>query len=118
MGVKRQRNNPGGIIPLGDGGGSDMWDEILQGILYLNLLRISDFVASLRLGQSQNALPPIVVTLGGMVIEVRLTQLENVPWPIFLTLAGMMIEVRRPQQENAPSPIVVTLGGMVIEIRL
>ena len=53
LGVKRQRNNPGWIIPLGDGGGSDMWDEILQGILYLNLLRISDFVASLRLGQSQ-----------------------------------------------------------------
>ena len=77
MGVKRQRNNPGWIIPLGDGGGSDMWDEILQGILYLNLLRISDFVASLRLGQSQNASPPIVATLGGMAIEVSSLQSEN-----------------------------------------
>ena len=39
-----------------------------------NLLRISDFVVSSRVGHRKNALLPIVVTLGDMVMEVRLLQ--------------------------------------------
>ena len=50
-----------------------------------------------RLEQPENALEPILMTLGGMVIEVRLLHEENASLPIAVTLSGMVIEVRLSQ---------------------
>ena len=83
-----------------------------------NLLRISDFVVTSRLGQLKNAKSSIVSTLSGMLIEVRLLQEENAKLLIVLTLGGMVMDVRQEQPENAQSPIAVTLSGMVVEVIL
>lgn len=42
----------------------------------------------------EKALPPIEVTLSGMVIEVKPEQSVKAPWPIEVTPSGMMIEVK------------------------
>ena len=51
-------------------------------------------------------------------MEVRLEHQEKAPPPIVVTLGGMVIEARHEQSEKATPPIVVTLGGMVMETRL
>lgn len=64
-----------------------------------NLLRISDFVVTSRLGQLKNAKSSIVSTLSGMLIEVRLLHSENAKLLIVLTLGGMVMDVRQEQPE-------------------
>ena len=77
LGLKIQRNNPGWIIPLGDGEGWYIVDCDFQITPFPNLLRISDLVVLPRLWHSQNADLEIAVTHGGMVIEIRSSQPKN-----------------------------------------
>jgi hypothetical protein len=65
-----------------------------------------------------NALPPIEVTLDGMVMLVRLVQPLNALFSIEVTPAGMVMLVSLLQPENALLPIEVTLEGMVMLVRL
>ena len=63
-------------------------------------------------GHLSNALPPIVVTLFGMVMDVKEEQKENALFSIVVTLFGMVMDVKEEHSINASSPIVVTLFGI------
>ena len=63
--------------------------------------------------QEVNGLPPITVTLSGIVMELSLQPL-NALSPIEVTLFGIVIAVMLLQDKNASSPIVVTLSGIVM----
>ena len=60
-----------------------------------------------------NALPPMLVTLLGMVIEVRPEQPQNAVSPMLVTLLGMVTEVRPEHPKNAQFPMLVTLLGII-----
>ena len=65
-----------------------------------------------RAEQPENALPPMVVTLSGMVMEARAEQPENALSPMVVTLSGMVIDAREEQPENAPLQITFTPSGI------
>ena len=67
-----------------------------------------------RLEQELNALFPIVVRLGGMLMLVRLEHSRNARSCIVVTDGGNDIDIRLVQLQNANSPIVWMLFGMVI----
>lgn len=71
-----------------------------------------------RLEQPENAYPPILVMLSGMMIEDRLEQSLKTASSILVTLLGITIEMRLEQPENAYPPILVTLSGMLMSVRL
>jgi len=54
-------------------------------------------VTLVRLVQPSKALPPILVTLLGMVMLVRLVQLEKALVPMVVTLVGMVTLLRLAQ---------------------
>ena len=58
--------------------------------------------------QPQNAPPPMLVTLSGIVMLVRPLQPENALPPMLVTLSGIVMLVRPLQPKNAYSPMVVT----------
>ena len=70
--------------------GKDNGDYLEPSTLSPNLLQISDFVVSSRLGHQENAETPTAFTLGGMVIETRLEHPQNAESPIAVTLGGMV----------------------------
>ena len=48
----------------------------------------------IKLVALRNALLPILVTLGGMVIDVKLVAFWNALLPILVTLVGMVIDAK------------------------
>ena len=70
-----------------------------------------------RLWQRSNALPPISVTVPGMVISVR-PLAQNASAPITVTLSGISMLYRVWQSPNAFSPISDTLSGIVTPVKL
>ena len=65
-------------------------------------------VIALRLVHLLNGVPPMLVTLAGIVIPVRLVQDPNGELPRLVTLAGIVILVRPVQSPNAESPMLMT----------
>ena len=64
------------------------------------------------------ALPPIKVTLSGIIILVRLLQKAKAPSPIEVTPSGTFTFVKFEQPWKAPSPILVTLSGICTLVKL
>ena len=64
--------------------------------------------------QSQNATPPMLVTLSGIVMLISPVQPSNAETPMSVTLSGIVMLVSPVQPLNAPSPILVTLSGMSV----
>ena len=62
---------------------------------------VTGIVMLVRLLQSENADPSILVTELGMVTFVRLLHPENAKKPILVTLLGMLMLVKRLQYWNA-----------------
>ena len=62
-----------------------------------------------RLLQSWNAKPPMLVTLSGIVMLVRLVQSSNAEPPMLVTPSGSVMLVRLVQPRNAEYPILVKL---------
>ena len=77
---------------------------------------VAKHVMLVRLSQPSNALPPIQVTLSGIVMLVRLLQSSNAYYPKLVTLSGILMLVRLLQPRNALSPMLVTLLGMVYSV--
>ena len=48
-------------------------------------------------GVPEKTLPPILVTLSGIVIDVKLVQSEKAPISILVTLSGIVIAVKLVQ---------------------
>ena len=61
-----------------------------------------------RLLQLLKALPPMLVTLSGIVMLVRLVQPMKALPPMLITLSGIVILVRLVQPLKASSPMMVT----------
>ena len=57
----------------------------------------SQFELSLNIPVFMKALPPILVTLLGMVTEVKEVQPSKAQLPILVTLLGMVTEVKEEQ---------------------
>ena len=70
-------------------------------------------VTALSAEQSKKALPPISVTLSGMVIPVRFVQRANADCPILVTLLPIVTALSAEQSEKALPPISVTVSGIV-----
>ena len=58
-------------------------------------------IVAISIGQLENALPPMFVTLSGIVTEVKPVQPENAKLPMLATLSGIVTEVKPVQPENA-----------------
>jgi hypothetical protein len=68
--------------------------------------------------QPENAPPPMLVTLSGIVMLVRPLQPLNAKCPMLVTLSGIVTLVSPSQPLNAESPMLVTLPGIITSLRL
>ncbi|MEG1609395.1 MAG: hypothetical protein RR348_05955 [Clostridia bacterium] len=67
-----------------------------------------------RVVQFLNALPPIDVTLSGIIIDARLEQLKNAFVSIVVRAVGIVTLARLEQFKNAFEPIEVIDDGKII----
>ena len=73
-------------------------------------------VSVVTLLQLLNAVPPILVTLSGMVIDVNPVHPEKAETPIVISELGKVIEENPVQPEKAEPSIVVIVFGRVTEV--
>jgi TctA family transporter len=74
-------------------------------------------VTEARVELFKNALPPMVLTLAGMVILVSLGQRKKAPDLISITVSGRVTLAKLAQSANALAPIVITPFGITIAVK-
>ena len=75
-------------------------------------------IGTFQTAAQENAKPPMLVTLLGIVMLVKLLQSPNAPLPMLVTLLGIVMLVKLLQLLNTPSAMLVTLFGIVMLVKL
>ena len=82
---------------------------------YISLLLLTEIKD--KLSQHPNALPPIVLTLYGIVTEDRPTQHIKASSPMLVTLLGIITDFKPVHHAKAPMPMEVTPLPIIIDVK-